>query len=272
MDKYLVIQVAALGHDFLHQEQWSDIGSLPIQSTTPVFPALTCSFQATMRTAMDVAEHGMIANGRYSRTLSKPAFWEQSAGLVEGERIWKPFRERGKTVALLFWQQSLGESVDMVLSPAPIHKHHGGMIMDCYAQPVDLYSSLCAELHRPFPLKDYWGPLASPKSGQWIAEATCSVLSKGALAPDLCFTYLPTLDYALQRKGPASKQAKQALIALRGQLEHILQTASEQGYQVLVVGDYAIGASSKPLFPNRVLLDAGLMRVREVRGMLYPDF
>ena len=72
---------------------------------------------------------------------------------------------------MMFWQQSLGESVDMVLSPAPIHKHHGGMIEDCYSRPAELYPYLCRKAGKPFKLRDYWGPIASWKVGEWIVRA-----------------------------------------------------------------------------------------------------
>ena len=53
-----------------------------------------------------------------------------------------------------------------------------------------------------FKLREYWGPLASAKVGNWIAAATAAVLADGDLAPDLLLTYLPSLDYDLQRFGP----------------------------------------------------------------------
>ena len=65
-------------------------------------------------------------------------FWEQSAALVEGPRIWDDFRARGGKVGLMFWQQSMGETVDLIVTPAPIHKHSGGMIQSCYTQPARL--------------------------------------------------------------------------------------------------------------------------------------
>ena len=61
----------------------------------------------------------MIANGVFVRPLRRAMFWEQSAALVVGERIWTNFRHRGGRVGMMFWQQSLGEDVDVLLSPAP---------------------------------------------------------------------------------------------------------------------------------------------------------
>ena len=53
--------------------------------------------------------------GSSFKDLRKVLFWEQSATLVEGPRIWEDFRARGGTVGLMFWQQSMGEEVDLVV-------------------------------------------------------------------------------------------------------------------------------------------------------------
>jgi hypothetical protein len=262
--KLLVVQVAALSHEF-------DCGELVFRATESVFPAVTCPVQASFRTATAPAEHGMVSNGRYFRDLRKAMFWEQSAALVEGERIWRGLRARGGTVAMLFWQQSLGEDADIVLSPAPIHRHGGGMIMDCYSRPDGLYRHLCDRLGRPFRLRDYWGPLAKARAGEWIAEATAEVLAGADPAPDLCLTYLPTLDYDLQRYNPVGRRAKLAFAALEGQLRGLHDTARGLGYDVLVFGDYAIRKVAAAVFPNRALAEAGLLKLRPVKDMLYPD-
>jgi predicted AlkP superfamily pyrophosphatase or phosphodiesterase len=269
--KLLVIDVAALSYDLLDrtgQQQW---GPLSFRPASAVFPAVTCAAQASFRTGTSPAEHGMVANGVYVRPLRKSMFWEQSAGLVGGRRIWQGLRDSGGTVAVLFWQQSLGEQADIVLSPAPIHKHHGGMIMDCYSQPACLYPQLKKSLGH-FKLHHYWGPLARASVGDWIAEATAEVIGNRELAPDLCLTYLPTLDYDLQRHGPEGPKANKALAALRGQVDTLLEAADRNGYDVLVFGDYAIGpCEGEAVYPNRALRQAGLLAVRDVAGREYPD-
>ena len=271
--KLLVIQAAGLGYDFAQQHDLRCAGQ-PLRFAATIFPALTCPVQASFRTAALPAVHGVVANGRYDRTLRRTSFWEQSAALVRGPRIWDGFRQRGCRVAMLFWQQSLGESVDLLLSPAPIHRHHGGMIDDCYGKPADLYGRLCRAVGRPFRLARYWGPLASAASSQWIAEGTAALLSMPDLAPDLCLTYLPALDYDLQRHGPDHPAAARAAEALRRQLALLESAAERAGYDVLVFGDYAIApsAASGAVFPNRILRETGLFATRTVRGMLYPDF
>lgn len=264
--KILIIQVAALSNDF-------SLEGLNSHRMESVFPAVTCTVQASFRTASLPARHGMIANGLFFRTLYRPMFWEQSARLVQGERIWENFRAREKRVAMLFWQQSLGESVDILLSPAPIHRHHGGMIQGCYCQPPDLYERLCKHIGRPFQLRHYWGPLASWKVGEWIAAATAAILEDHDLAPDLCFTYLPSLDYTLQRKDPEKDpECKEVRKRVEHQLSVLLRKAIASDYDILLYGDYCISPVEEAVFPNRILLKEGLLTTRSVKGMLYPDF
>ncbi|MFB3893123.1 MAG: alkaline phosphatase family protein [Phycisphaerae bacterium] len=275
--KLLVIDVAAMGYEFLRSRGALEIGGPFLEEFRPaqsVFPAVTCAVQASFRTASPPSAHGMIANGVYDRRLHRAMFWEQSSDLVAGARIWDAFRGRGGKVGILFWQQSLGESADVILSPAPIHKHHGGMIQDCYSRPAGLYARLCEKIGRPFDLRHYWGPMASPKVGDWIAAAATQVMTDKDLAPDLLMVYLPTLDYDLQRFAPDHPRNRAAMDALKTQLGQLLSASQCGGYEVLVFGDYAIrpcAPGDAAVFPNRALRDAGLMAVRVVKGMLYPD-
>jgi predicted AlkP superfamily pyrophosphatase or phosphodiesterase len=270
--KLLVIQCAGLGYDFLvknGQRDWHGLTFKPLES---VFPAVTCPAQATFRTGLPPSRHGIVGNGFLVRQLMKPLFWEQSARLVEGPRIWDSYRAGGGRVGMFFWQQSLGESVDCTISPAPIHKHHGGMIESCYSKPAGLYDKLCTTLGRPFRLSDYWGPMASAKCSDWIAEAVAALIADSDMTPGLCLAYLPALDYDLQRYGPESNKARAALRSLMIELEQLHSAAVSHGYDVLVFGDYAIASADKgAVLLNVVLREAGLFAVRNIDGMLYPD-
>lgn len=271
--KLLVVQVAALGHAFLKAQQADALlCGLPCGSVAGVFPGLTCTVQAGFRTASGPDVHGMVGNGVFDRALRRPLFWEQSSALVAGARMWEGHRRRGGTVGMFFWQQSLGETVDQVVSPAPIHKHHGGMIDVCYGRPTGLYEDLSSAVGREFSLRHYWGPMASAASSQWIAEATAQVLARGASAPGVCLTYLPALDYDLQRYGPSHPRSAGAFRSCMDQLGLLVDAARKHGYEILVFGDYAIAKCDKgAALPNRALADAGLLSLREIKGKLYPD-
>jgi predicted AlkP superfamily pyrophosphatase or phosphodiesterase len=263
--KLLVVQVAALGWDLVKDLA----GFRPAEA---FFPAVTCCAQAGFRTASLPREHGMVANGTRVPDLRKVLFWEQSSALVSGERIWSRYRAAGHKVGMMFWQQSLGdEELDLVFSPAPIHMHSGGMIQDCYAKPEGLARRLTEQVGRPFNLMHYWGPVASSKSSAWITDATCALMGDSEFAPDLLFSYVPHLDYDLQRRGPGSPQAGQALEFTLECIGRLKREAETQGYEWLFYGDYSIRPVTGALFPNRRLREAGLLQARQIKQMLYAD-
>ncbi len=136
--KLLVVVVAGLGFDLLERYGCLRSAGLTFNPMQPMFPGLTCPVQATLRTGLLPFEHGVTGNGLWFGDLRKPLFWEQSSGVVSGLRTWDGLRRRGGRVAMLFWQQSLGEGVDLLLSPMPVHKHHGGMIEAVYSIPAGL--------------------------------------------------------------------------------------------------------------------------------------
>jgi predicted AlkP superfamily pyrophosphatase or phosphodiesterase len=264
--KLLVVDIAALG--------WNAVSHLSgFQPAQTVFPAVTCTVQASFRTAAAPQEHGMVGNGLFFRELRKVLFWEQSARLVQGRRIWDDFRARGHKVGMMFWQQSMGEAVDLIATPAPIHKHSGGMIQDCYTQPAGLQEHLNETVGRRFNLMNYWGPLANHKTSDWIVDATVATMGSPEYAPDLLLTYIPHLDYDLQRYGPGSDAAKKSLDLLLGYLTRLRAACQDFGYDYLFFGDYAMESVKRgAIFPNRRLREAGLFATREIDGMAYTDF
>jgi predicted AlkP superfamily pyrophosphatase or phosphodiesterase len=264
--KLLVIQLAALGWNLVRDRA-------EFRPAQTLFPALTCTFQAGFRTCSQAGNHGMIANGLFFPELTKVLFWEQSHSLVEGPRIWDNFRANGGKVGMMFWQQSMGEAADLVVTPAPIHKHSGGMIQSCYTQPPALEGYLTEAVGRKFNLMNYWGPLANHKSSDWIVDAICAVVRSSKHAPDVLFSYIPHLDYDLQRYGPESPQARKALDVVLGYLTRIKAACAEAGWDWLFVGDYAIEQVKRgAVFPNRALREAGLFATRDIAGMDYTDF
>ncbi len=268
--KKLNVIAAGLGYGLLERNGLLEMAGLRFGSAESVFPAVTCVAQATMRTGLSPAEHGVVSNGWWSETLRKPLFWEQSARIVKGRRVWEDMRAAGGKVGLFFLQQSLGESADVIVSPAPIHKHGGGMLMGCYTKPAGM-SQIVEKLYGRFPLWRYWGPFASPKVGRrcidWFEAMT------DAHDVDEAYLYLPTLDYAAQAKGPNSSAAASALKEFRRQIERVADICMRRGCELSVAGDYEISeVTAEPVRPNVVLRRADLFRTRTVAGRAYPDF
>lgn len=267
MKKLLVMDVAALGAGLLRAHGVTQLAGLPVHAMRPCGSAVTCTVQATLRTGCLPKEHGIGANGSFFRETFQSSFWNQSANLVKGPRIWESFRRRAGRVGLYFFQQSLGEQADEIVSPAPIHTHGGGMVMATYQKPTCVLG-----VENPVKLWRYWGPLASPKVGRGIVSALIARLSRGD-APELMFVYLPTLDYELQRFGTHHPNVAASVREAVEQIERLAGAARRQGYALAILGDYAItDVSGSVCFPNRVLRRAGLFATRAIRGRLYPDF
>ena len=262
--KKLTVIAAGLGWRMLERRGATRLAGLSFEARASVFPAVTCVAQATLRTGLPPAEHGMLSNGVWLAALQKPSFWEQSCRLVKGGRRW------GREDGVFFFQQSLGEDVALILSPAPIHKHGGGMVMSCYTRP----SEMAEELRRrcgAFPLWRYWGPLASPKVGRMCIDYFEAMTEMRDIAEG--YLYLPSLDYAAQKYGPDSPQDNAAFAEFTRQLEALASLCSRRSCALEVVGDYEITpVSAPPVRPNVVLRREGLFRTRAVAGMAYPDF
>jgi len=71
--KLLVVQLAAFGMEIAARMKRAP-GGLTFHSLSSVFPAVTCTAQATFRTGTAPSQHGMIANGVYHDRLKKILF------------------------------------------------------------------------------------------------------------------------------------------------------------------------------------------------------
>ncbi len=267
--KLLFVECAALGYQFSLENMGDYLLDMPLRKLEPIFPDVTCTVQATIKTGKEPSHHGMICNGYFDRDLRKTYFWEQSSRLVSGERWFQKGREKGKTVGITFVQQSLGEDIELVFSPQPIHKHHGGMILDSLTIPAELRDNMRTRLGK-FPLFKYWGPLAGIQSSKWIASATSIILKE--TSPDFLYTYIPHLDYALQKYGTQHKKSQKSAIEFRELVQPMLNDAISLGYKVVLFGDSAIEDVKGVLYPNKILKQYGFLKLRNIEGMLYPDF
>jgi predicted AlkP superfamily pyrophosphatase or phosphodiesterase len=251
-----------------------------VRAVTPSWPAVTCSVQATLTTGTSPAKHGIVSNGvaTYRSTADQSlvdasnfvdyrrnvSFWEQSNQFLDVRRFWQDANGKSKyKTALLFYQQSMPgfsgtqrPAADVVLTPKPDHGPDGKLVSLCWSNPTDLVPRLFKELG-PFPLMNYWGPMAGIASSQWIAKA--AAMNWRMEKPTLQLVYVPHLDYDLQRFGPASPQAKKAVADLAAALEPLLAAVGEDDGKLLIVSEYAIEAVDRSIQPNAILKDAGLL-------------
>jgi len=241
-------------------------GSVPIASITP---ALTCSVQSTYLTGKMPCDHGIVANGWYSRELGEVLFWRQSNQLVQGEKIWHEGRRRDPafSVANTFWWYAMNGSADWTLTPRPLYCADGRKLPDCYSTPPELRDRFNGQFGQ-FPLFQFWGPATSIISSQWIGRAAMALEEQ--YAPTLQLVYLPHLDYCLQKVGPAGDLSADLaeIDALCGLL---LDYFRERGCRVVVLSEYGITQVQRPLHPNRVLREAGFLALKLDLGREYLD-
>lgn len=230
-----------------------------------VLPAVTCTVQSTLLTGLMPAEHGAVANGWYFRDLSEVWLWRQSNRLIGGEKIWEAGRRRNPdfTCAKLFWWYNMYSSADWSATPRPMYPADGRKIPDHYTWPPDLHDELDARLGQ-FPLFRFWGPAADITSSQWIAKATMHVME--TRNPTLTLTYLPHLDYNLQRLGPDDPRIARDLLELDALCGELIEAADRSGRDVIVVSEYAIMPVRDAVHINRALREAGFIAVRREMG------
>ncbi|MFD5090439.1 alkaline phosphatase family protein [Amycolatopsis thailandensis] len=235
-----------------------------------VLPAVTCSAQSTFLTGLMPAQHGIVGNGWYFRELGEIFLWRQHNRLVGGEKLWETARTAhpGYTSANVCWWYAMGMSTDVTVTPRPIYHADGRKSPDAYVRPPELHDQLTGALGE-FPLFQYWGPTASLKSSKWVIGASRQILREKR--PDLLLTYVPHLDYDLQRFGPDGPQAALAARELDNALAPLLDDARNAGATVVALSEYGITNVHRPVDINRALRREGLLEVYTQAGMEYLD-
>jgi predicted AlkP superfamily pyrophosphatase or phosphodiesterase len=106
--------------------------------------------------------------------------------------------------------------------------------------------------------------MANIESTRWIFKAAAWLHERHR--PNFHWIYVPHLDYAGQKFGPNSPQAKAALAELDRELgaflDRVSGTTPGLSDQVLIAGEYAMTDVSGVVYPNRLLRQAGLLQVR----------
>jgi predicted AlkP superfamily pyrophosphatase or phosphodiesterase len=264
MKLLVVIAVGLRPKDLPHAPYLQSLGNEGFQAPLQtVFPAVTCTVQASFLTGSLPSEHGAVANGWYFRDQAQVWLWRQSNHLVQGEKLYEAASRQapGTTTAKMFWWWNMySPGVDWSVTPRPEYHADGLKKPGLYSEPPDLQQQLQDELG-PFPLFQFWGPGAGLASTRWIAQSSISVLQRHD--PDLMLVYLPHLDYDHQRFGPDDPRSMAAVADLDAEARPLIEAARERGAEVVVLSEYGIEDADQPIFVNRLLHERGLLRVQE---------
>jgi predicted AlkP superfamily pyrophosphatase or phosphodiesterase len=268
MPEYVVLlSVPGLrGSDLAHMPRLSAlVASGDRAELAPSFPAVTCSVQANMTTGLPPSEHGVIANGFYWRDKLEVEMWTSPNDCIERPQLWDILHEKapGTTSAVWFPLHSKHCGADYVCTPAPVHNPDGSESLWCYTKPEDLYGDFVKERGH-FPLQHFWGPMANIKSTAWIVSSAIRAAER--FKPNFFYAYLPHLDYAAQKFGPDSPQAITSLAELDAEIGRMVDGFAAAYGEVeplwLIASEYVITPVDHVLYPNRILRDAGFLKVK----------
>lgn len=242
---------------------WAAEGALA--QLTPSFPCLTSPVQASTWTGVGPGQHGVIANGFYQRDRNAVELWVGRNDVIQGEQIWDVIASTGELTSAVWHAQNIKDAAaDYIITPEPIHQPDGTTKLWCYSKPEGLYERVIDSVGH-FPLQHYWGPLANIESTRWIIAAAEWLIER--YDPSFHYIYIPHLDYAAQRFGPDSPQAKQSLCELDDLLagfgDFVSNSRAGADAVFLVVSEYAMTDVSGVIYPNVVLREAGLLETRQ---------
>ena len=219
-----------------------------IQPVDGVFPAVTCSVQASLLTGKLPREHGIVANGWLYPDTREVRFWQQSHHLIQSDTFLK-----NRDVANMFWWFAQGANTNYYATPKPYYASNGDKAF-CV---LDKTGCDLVEKLGEFPFHHFWGPFAGAKSSKWIANATATVLENKK--PEITLCYLPHLDYDFQRFGPNDTGQVNHLIEC---IKIVQEAAQKVDTKVIIVSEYGIVQVDKPIFINRVLREKKWLTVR----------
>jgi predicted AlkP superfamily pyrophosphatase or phosphodiesterase len=242
--------------------RWANRGLMT--ELTPSFPAVTSPVQASMLTGVPPRRHGVIANGFFDRARREVAFWVAHNDAIQAPQTWDELRRLRPDWTSAVWhaQNIKGAGADYIVTPAPVHEPDGTTRLWCYSRPDSLYPELLETLGH-FPLQHYWGPLAGIESTRWILRAAAWLHQRSA--PHFHWIYIPHLDYAGQKHGPDSEEARRALGELDAELSAFAQAIAASSVRdpiFLVAGEYAMTAVRGVVYPNRILRQIGMLTTR----------
>ena len=144
------------------------------------------------------------------------------------------------------------------MTERPTYFANGRKGADVYGQPQAFRDAVSAELGS-FPFFHFWGPKAGLPSSKWIVDVARKALRDEA--PDLLLCYAPGLDYEVQRFGPKSDVARDALRQGDDIYRPLIEDALNADMDVCVVSDYGFTTVDRAVFPNRILRDAGYITI-----------
>jgi predicted AlkP superfamily pyrophosphatase or phosphodiesterase len=215
-----------------------------------VFPSMTYPSHTTIVTGVQPAKHGIFYNNIFTPDgAPQQPYWQDSS--IHAPTIWKAAKEKGMTVASLYWPVSANAPVDYNI---PDIGGLGDAVREQYSLPRGFYAEV---------KKEVFGGVDKIDAGknQNIAKIAAYVIKKSK--PELMTIHVFSVDgaeHAVGRSGTRVQEAVADADAAVGIIVDALKAAGIWESTVLLVGgDHGFYDVKKTISPNVWLKEAGLI-------------
>ncbi len=215
-----------------------------------VFPSMTYPSHTTIVTGVQPAKHGIFYNNIFTPDGARQEpYWQDSS--IHVPTIWKAAKDKGMTVASLYWPVSANAPVDYNI---PDIGALGDGVREQYSLPHGFYAEVKKEVFGGVDKIDHG-------KNQNIAKIAAYIIKKSK--PELMTIHVFSVDgasHAVGRKGTQVQEAVSDADAAVGIIIDALKAAGIWESTVLLVGgDHGFYDVRKSISPNVWLKEAGLI-------------
>lgn len=215
-----------------------------------VFPSMTYPSHTTIVTGVQPAKHGIFYNNIFTPDgAPQQPYWQDSS--IHVPTIWKAAKEKGMTVASLYWPVSANAPVDYNI---PDIGGLGDAVREQYSLPQGFYAEVKKEVFGGVDKIDHG-------KNQNIAKIAAYVIKKSK--PELMTIHVFSVDGASHAMGRSGTRVQEAVADADAAVGIIIDALKAAGIWestvFLIGGDHGFYDVKKVISPNVWLKEAGLI-------------
>jgi predicted AlkP superfamily pyrophosphatase or phosphodiesterase len=225
-------------------------GGAYAKGVNSVFPSMTYPSHTTIITGVQPAKHGIFYNDVFTGTAEKQQpYWQDSS--IHVPTIWKAAKDKGMTVASLYWPVSASAPVDYNI---PDIGGLGDKIREQYSLPTGFYAEVKEEVFGGIKKIDHG-------KNQNIGKIAAYIIKKSK--PELMTIHVFSVDGAAHASGREGARVQDAVADADSTVGIIVDALKAAGIfestVLLIGGDHGFYDVKKTISPNVWLKEAGLV-------------
>jgi hypothetical protein len=223
-----------------------------------VFPSMTYPSHTTIVTGVQPAKHGIY----YNTGPGEKVYWNDSS--IKVPTIWAAAKQKGMTVAALFWPVSADAPVDYNI---PDIGSLGEKVREQYSKPAGFVDEVRAQV---------FGGVSHIEYGRDVNVARIAAYVIAKAKPNLMTIHLFSVDHNEHMQGREGDQVRAAVRGADSAVGIIVDAVKAAGIAdstvIIVTGDHGFMTVTKQVDPNVWLQQAGLitdLKQGQWRAMFY---